>query len=832
MIWPFGNNKKDPELLIKDLESADPKIREAAFHGLIEHPAPETDQLVLAALEAFNETSMDVILPLIDVAGQRGIQEALPVFKALLKDRNSKLRESALQALIAISSQESLDIMISCLNDADPAIKQKVNHAISEDFGKDALGALIRALPKDRNSPLYFEIVSLMEDLDLFTVIKNNFDQPDLMVKDFYFETLTRFNRPDFIPLYLEFYSKASQQRKDRMVEILLDYPVKELLPFFHDRLRLGNFEGLYNLCDLVLVPRFSQAKEELLDFICSINDTRYRLKVLPGLIKQLDPFCFDRGFDLLKDSSSDLRNQALTALTGLIRKTYERMNDKTEPNKIALAGLYDGWEKRILSLMRERDELPDEQRKLTRRLFYALAQNRHSLIRPFVKELLQKNFHETYFFLKDWDFEEQFNLFHWLINSDPSFGSLILTALQGNVDDSLWRLVLKIINSFPEEEDRETFKRNLVARNRNVAVDKFLKDTDPGVRLAAIEFASECKMNGLIELLKTSTKDPAPAVRLTALKCLNQQHYPQIQNYLTDALHDPDEGVAFFALQQLKQMITPGQLAPLLVRFINSSSPRLRGFALEEIGKLTRERYKANFNNLTPEVRKLAGKVIQKLDQGFTEQILQDLSSLDPQTRLQAALLLENINVDEKGKDALLAAMKDPSKLVRAAIVKTLGVIGDNNLIKHLISFFNDPDPRVRANTIEAIATLGDRQAIQILLPFLEDGNNRIRANALVGIRKIGNFNVMPILQKMLTNKDVNMRASAIWAMGEINDVNFLNFIFPYLNDRSEILRFNAIRAIARINPQMLSQYLPVLRKDPSPKIKKLVADLSYKVI
>lgn len=832
MIWPFASNKKDPEILLKELESEDSKIREAAFHSLIEHPAPETDQIVLAALEAFNESSTEITLALIDVAGQREIHEALPVFKALLKGEDRKLRESALQAISSLGSQESLDVMISCLSDGDPSIKQKVQHAIVSEFGKDAMGALIRALPKDRNSPLYFEIVSLMEELDLFSALKSDFDQPDVLVKDFYFDTLTKFSRPDFIPLYLNFYPEASQPRKDKIIQLLLEYSTAELLPFFIQQHSENPGDGLLILIEKVLIPRFSQAKEDLLEFIRSINDTRFRMKVLPTLFRQIDSFCFDKVFDFLKDASSEIRSHALTALMNLVKKTWERMNDKSEINKMTIAGLYDGWEKRIVNMMREPEELPEEQKKNVRRLFYAFAQNRHSLIRPFIKELLQKNFHETYFFLKDWPFDETFNLFHWLVENDPSFGSLILTALQGNSDDSLWRIVLKLINSFPEEEDRQTFKRNLVTRHRNIAIDKFLKDSDPSVRVAAIEFASECKTNGLVELLKSSTKDPAPTVRLTALRCLHQQHFAQIQTYLIDALHDPDESVIYFALQQLKQTFSPAQMAPYLVRFINSNSEKLRNFALGEIAALTKERYKANFARLTPEVRKLAGKVIQKLDQSFTDQILQDLSSLDPQTRLQAALLLENIQIDAKARDALLAAMKDPSKLVRAAIVKTLGVIGDNDLIKHLVDFFNDPDPRVRANTIEAVATLGDRQAIQLLLPFIEDNNNRIRANALVGIRKIGNFNVVPILQKMLAHRDINMKASAIWAMGEINDVNLLNFIFPYLNDRSEIIRFNAIRAVSRINPQMLSQYMPALRKDPSPKIKKLVAELSYKVL
>ena len=831
MIWPFGNTKRDPEILFKELESTDAKMREAAFHELLEHEDEKTDQMVLAALESFNESSRDLILPLIDIAGKRKIDEAMPVFKALLKGADSRLRESALQALSALGTQDSLDAMISCLNDPDSGIRQKVQIAITEEFGKEALGALIRALPDDRNSPMYFEIVSILEDLDLFTDIKANFAHPDLKIKEFYFDTLTKFTRLDFIPLYLDFYGKASQARKDKMLEIFNEYSIQELLPYFSEKQTQGNFDGITELCNNLLVPQFGKAKNEILSFIASIADTRYRYKVLPELFKEIDPYCFDKTLEMLRDASSEIRMLAANALSKLIKKTYERMNDKGEPNKLALASLYDAWEKNILSMMRDK-QMPDEQRKLTRRLFYALAQNRHALVRPFIRELFQKNFHETYMFLKEWPFTEQFNLFEWLISSDPSFGSLLLTAIQGNVDDNLWRIVLKLLSTITDAEDKDHFKRNLVARNRNISIEKFLKDNDVGVRVAAIEFASECKINGLPELLKNSTKDPSPEVRLTALRCMSLQHFPQFKDYAVEALSDPDESVALNALQHLQAIMTANQLAPLMVRLINSNNEKLRGFALSHIAELSKERFKANFSNLNPETRKLAAKVIQKLDQGFSEQIIQDLSSLDPQTRLQSALLLENIQLNDKGKDALLAAMKDPSKLVRAAVVKTLGVIGDPHMIKQLISFFNDPDPRVRANTIEAISSLGDRQAIQILLPFLDDENNRIRANAIVGIRKIGNFNLIPVLQKMLAHKDKNMRASALWAMGEIQDANFLNFIFQFLNDRDELLRFNAVKAIGRINPQMLSQYLPNLRKDPSTKIRKLVTELSYKVL
>ncbi|NLF96938.1 MAG: HEAT repeat domain-containing protein, partial [Candidatus Riflebacteria bacterium] len=419
MIWPFGNSNRDPEILFKELESADAKVREAAFHELIDHEDEKTDQMVLAALESFNESSRDLILPLIDIAGKRQIEEAMPVFRALLKGSDSQLRESALQALSALGTQESLDAMISCLGDSDPGIRQKVQAAITGEFGKEALGALIRALPEERNSPLYFEIVGILEDLDLFTDIKANFAHPDLKIKDFYFDTLIKFARLDFIPLYLDFYGKASQARKDKMLEIFGEYSIQELLPYFNEKLVRGGFDGLTDLCDRLLLPQFGKARSEILAFIASIADTRYRYRVMPELLKQIDPYCFDIVLELVRDGASEIRSLAVSALAQLIKKTFERMQDKSEPNRIALASLYDSWEKTILSMMRDK-QLPDDQRKLTRRLFYALANNRHALVRPFIRELFQKNFHETYLFLKEWPFDEQFNLFEWLISNDP----------------------------------------------------------------------------------------------------------------------------------------------------------------------------------------------------------------------------------------------------------------------------------------------------------------------------------------------------------------------------------------------------------------------------
>jgi HEAT repeat protein len=685
-------------------------------------------------------------------------------------------------------------------------------------------------VPADKSNPLYFEIVAIMEDLDLFSKLKETFMHPDYRVKEFNLENLIKFQRPDFVPLYLDFYQEAAKVQKEKIIDQLEEFSPVDLLPYFKKAFAKNLNDELFRLAEHLIFDKFADAKEEILDFTMAIKEDRFRKKALNMLLPKLDPFVLFKALEVLEDPLPDVKTQAFNEICLLIKKTFRRINDANEPNKAVLINLYNRFEKHVISMLQDK-KAGNENYKSAKRLFYALARNRHGLIKPFLRSFFEQNFQETYFVIKEWPFAEQFSLFKELVEADPSFASLLLAVIQNNKDENLWRIVLKLLDSL-DEEDRNAFRQGLLSRNRSISLQNFLNDSDATVRAAALELALELKSNNFIEISKKACKDPAPEVRLKALRCLTRQNYPQVQSYLVDALSDPDEPINFFALTSLKQILSPAKFAAHLARFLNSNNEQIRSFALKEIAELSKKKFKANFNNLNPEVRKLAAQVIQKIDQNFSEQIVADLSSLDPNTRLQAARLLENIQIDNKGKEALLAAMKDPSKLVRAAVVKTLGLMGDSNLIKNLISFFNDPDIRVKANTIEAIASLGDRQAMQILLPFLEDTNNRIRANAIVGIWKIGQINVIPVLQKMLAEKDPNMQASALWAFGEIGNYNFLNFIYPFLNNRNEMLRFNAVRSISRIKPEVLKPYMPQLRQDPSTKVRKLVSGLSHKVL
>ena len=809
MIWSLFKKQKEPHVLVNELNSENPDKSKNAYRELLDHPDEECDNLLLMSLNSRN-TTKEKQLAIISLLGHRAEENALPTFKKFLRGNDKDLIRGVIDALYDIGSPDCIDELVKLLDTDDEKIKQRVANHISRLPRNDALGALLRNVPDNKSSLLYFEIVSIMEELGLFEVLKRSFSDNDSIIKDFYFSSIIKFNRLDFIPLYLSY------------------YPVATTSDYVSD----NGSDGILSLIDMAIVARYKESLLGTIKFLLQINDSKYKIKVLPNILKNIDPFCYDSVFELLKDSSYELRELAVNSLKDLIKKVHNRLNDRYELNKAMLSNFMDNWEKEISAIMNTREDVEEDFYKAARKVFIQFCSFKHDLLKPFFSEFVSKDFFDTYFLLRDWSFYDKYDIYSWLIKTEPAFGAILISSLNARADDNLWRLTIKLSNAFEDEDDSNIFRKNLLARYHNISIERFMKDDDDGVRAAAVEIFSQMRPSGYVDKIKDYATDPSSIVRKAAIKCLIKDRNPETNQFILDLLADPDPSVVLYILQNLKSNMDYHKLSPYLIRFLNCDNEELRNYVKQEISTITKEQYKINYNSMTPEMRKLAAQAIQKININFTDEIISDLRSFDPQTRLRAALLLENIQIDDKGKNALISAMRDPSKEVRAAIVKTLGIVGDKEIVKHLIGFFSDPDTRVRANTIEAIASLGDNTVTRILFPYLEDSNNRIRANAIVGICKFGNYNVSGLLQNMLKIDDDNMKASALWAIGEIGEQMYLPLTYPFLQDQNELVRFNAIKAISRINPKILSPYMSFLRQDTSPKIRNIVKELSYKLI
>ncbi len=828
MIWPFRSARPPAELLA-DLESPDPDIRRKAFAALADLDDPQADAEILARLRALGDAPRETLLALLDLVGRRGIEEGIPLLKNLLQDEDNEVRMAALRALNRIPSQSSLDAIVPLLADPDLTIRKEVREAIIRLYGDDALGALLRAVPADHTSPLYFEISSLLEDMDLFARMVENFAIPDLEVRKFHFHNMVKFHRPEFVPLYLELADGAGAALLGKIRDALLDYSPDDLIPPVQRLLQGNPSKAVIQLIDEVLFSRTMEFKEDLFRLAAGLPRPELRIQFLSRLTRKLDPFLFLPCLDLLDDPVARVRALVHEALLSIHRSTLGRLADPNEDKKPLLTKLLEDWRQRIVTLVAQ-GSFQNGGTELTR-LFFAMAEADHSLVRPVFTRLLTDQFGEALAGISTWPFGDQFSLIHDAVKQDPSVAALLLSGIGRNPAHHYLRLLFKLLQTIPAG-DREVFKRNFEARLKGIRLAEFLEDPDPDVRIALIDILIDIGADMLPGVLEKALKDLSPQVRLKAVQTSLKIRHPRIARILEDATGDPDPEVALLAVRSLREGLPPDRFTALLTRLAHSPVDEIRTYVLQEIAKVTKQRYIANFKTLPPEVRKLAGSAILKLDASFVDQLIGELKSLDPDSRLRAAMIMENLQVGGKGREALLSAMRDPSRKVRAAVVKTLGVIGDRTLLTQLIEFFNDPDERVRANTIEAISGFGDARATQILLPFLEDPNNRIRANAALGVWQIGKVNVLPVVQKMLKHSDPLMKASGLWVLGEIRQEAHLTLIVPFVRDPHTLVRLNALKATAKINPEALKPLLNSLRLDTSPEIRQFLTEFSYKVI
>ncbi|MBQ2593013.1 MAG: HEAT repeat domain-containing protein, partial [Candidatus Riflebacteria bacterium] len=501
MIWSLFQKRKEAHILINELNSDNTDVSKAAYRELLDNTGEDCDSLLLDALNS-RDVSKETKLAIISILGHRGTEEALPLFQKLLKKDDQEIKKGVIDALYEIGTSECIDILVKLLDKENDSLKQIINNHLSRLPNNETLGALLRCVPEDKNSQLYFEIVSLMEELDFFDILKSNFSQSDPLIKDFYFSSLIKFNRPDFIPLYLGYFPNAPISNKEKMVELLNEFQFKELIKYTEIYITKYGTEGLTNLIDQVIISRQKESILDTLKFIISLDDSKYKIKVLPNLLKHVDPYCYDCIFGLLKDSSNELRELATNCLIDLIKKTNKRLKDNNELNRASLYNLVKIWEKQIVMVMQAKDDIPEDYFKAARKIFFEICNYNHELLQPFFQDLVNKDFFETYYLLKDWSFEDKYDLYAWLIKTEPSFGSILLGSLTARADETLWRLAIKLSNAFNDAEDSDIYRKNLVTRYHNISIEKFLRDSDSGVRAAAIEICAQMKLAGYVDIL------------------------------------------------------------------------------------------------------------------------------------------------------------------------------------------------------------------------------------------------------------------------------------------------------------------------------------------
>jgi HEAT repeat protein/beta-lactamase regulating signal transducer with metallopeptidase domain len=234
---------------------------------------------------------------------------------------------------------------------------------------------------------------------------------------------------------------------------------------------------------------------------------------------------------------------------------------------------------------------------------------------------------------------------------------------------------------------------------------------------------------------------NPNPQSAQNPRRGKNQPADPRLVAALTAALKDTDKGVREAALQALVELRDPAVFDPL-VQALKDASPDVRERAAFGLGELRDRRavpaLLAALKDENAEVRERAVFALGELrDRSAVEGLAAALRDADAEVREQAAFALGEIR-DPRAVMPLIAALKDENPEVRERAVFALGELRDRTAVEPLAMALKDPNAGVREHVAFALGEIRDPRAIEALTEALKDKSADVRQKAAFALGQL----------------------------------------------------------------------------------------------
>lgn len=137
-----------------------------------------------------------------------------------------------------------------------------------------------------------------------------------------------------------------------------------------------------------------------------------------------------------------------------------------------------------------------------------------------------------------------------------------------------------------------------------------------------------------------------------------------------------------------------------------------------------------------------LLGESLKPKALSFLERILNDpfLNHDCPAIKWNTVVAIGNFVKDQKAADILLDAAKfEDNPVVREAIVKSMGRVGNSKAVPFLISVLNDKSFAIKFSAIRSLEEIGDSRAYPYLKNIADKDNDpMIKNQAILAIKKL----------------------------------------------------------------------------------------------
>lgn len=191
-------------------------------------------------------------------------------------------------------------------------------------------------------------------------------------------------------------------------------------------------------------------------------------------------------------------------------------------------------------------------------------------------------------------------------------------------------------------------------------------------------------------------------------------------------------------------------------------------------------------------------------------------------EVRQAAALALVQLGDTEAARDALLAALSDPSPDVRRDVIYALGEIEDPRSFDSLVTLLSDSASDVRRAAAWALGELDDARAVEPLVRVLGDQSAEVRRAAIQALGELDAPQAVAPLMAQMQDLEADVRRSAAYALGEIGDPAAVATLRSALDDANTEVRRAVAYALGELNTNEAVEPLIAALGDESAEVRR----------
>ncbi len=372
------------------------------------------------------------------------------------------------------------------------------------------------------------------------------------------------------------------------------------------------------------------------------------------------------------------------------------------------------------------------------------------------------------------------------------------------------------------------------------------LTDWNDDVQIAAAEALGKLGKEKAIKPLVFALKERNPRLKKTIIQALGEIGFDAIKP-LMELLHESDGEIQDHIIEAIIEL---GDLAkrPIKMKLSDHQSSN-RALYLKIIAKIgDKESIDILLDILITdpeyELQKAAGEHLIKLGGEAVPKLLE--TAMHPNSDLHLLLNILSKIGDKRCREFFIENLSNSNAQIRRMSAQGLDRSGwrprkNETGVWYLIAkeqwdkivnlgpfsitplgkVVDDKDDRIRNAALEIMARVGQK-GYDVLLVTLEDKHPEARLYATAALGKLGERKAVPALKKRLNDLDARVRRTAVESLGRIGEEECINPIIMALKDENPDVRRMAIRYVSQFDdPRALEMFITMLG-DPVPLVSQ----------